>query len=240
MNVQQPIREKPGDSPPLQAFRRRLPEGLYCLTSEEHSRGRSNLEVVAAMIEAGVKVIQYREKDKMARHKYEECLLIREMTRQAGVTFIVNDDIATAILVSADGVHIGQEDLPLEQVRRLVGEDMIIGLSTHSPEQVRDAIDRGADYIGVGPVFPTATKKDVGQSVGLEFLAYVAANFDLPFVAIGGINENNAAEVVRRGAKSVAMISDVVGAEDIVGKIKAVQKVIRENMQHADMKNKNG
>lgn len=208
---------------------RRLPEtDLYCLTSEEHSGGRDNIEVVREMIAAGIKIIQYREKDKKARQKYEECRKIREMTREAGVTFIVNDDIDIALLVGADGVHIGQDDLPIEKVRELVGDEIIIGVSTHSPEQAADAVQRGADYIGVGPLFATQTKKDVCAPVGLEYLDYVVKNIDIPFVAIGGIKEYNIAEVAARGAKCIAMVTEIVGAANVQEKIAAIRKLLHE------------
>lgn len=203
--------------------RQRLDTDLYCITAEEYSGGRSNIEVVEKMIDAGIKIIQYREKDKKLIDKYNECLKIREMTREADVTFIVNDNIDIAMLVKADGVHIGQDDLPIERVRELVGNEMIIGLSTHSPEQAQDAIRRGADYIGVGPIYKTFTKKDVCQPVGLEYLEYAVKNVDIPFVAIGGIKEINMQEVICLGAKCVAMVTEIVGAQDIEGKIASVR-----------------
>jgi thiamine-phosphate pyrophosphorylase len=209
-----------------------LPKGevinsdLYCLTSEEHSLGRSNLQVVTAMLEAGVKIIQYREKEKQKLAKYQECLEIRKLTKAQGVTFIVNDDVDLAILVKADGVHIGQDDLPIEEVRKLVGPEMLIGLSTHSPEQAQAAIRRGADYIGVGPIYRTFTKKDVCEPVGLEYLDYAVNNVPIPFVAIGGIKEHNVAEVVKRGARCVAMVTDIVGSRDVREKISTIQGII--------------
>jgi thiamine-phosphate pyrophosphorylase len=200
---------------------------LYCITSEEHSRGRSNIEVVSEIIEAGVKVIQYREKEKKLLHKYNECLKIRDMTKEAGVTFIVNDHVDLAILVEADGVHIGQDDLPIEKVRELVGKEMIIGVSTHSPEQAEEAVRRGADYIGVGPIYRTYTKKDVCDPVGLDYLSYVVRNLSIPHVAIGGIKQHNMLEVIERGAKCIAMVTEIVGADNIGEKIRA----IKENMR---------
>ena len=199
---------------------------LYCITAEEHSCGRSNIEVVEAMINAGVKIIQYREKDKKLLQKFNECLEIRRLTSEAGVTFIVNDDIDIAILVKADGVHIGQDDLPIEKVRELVGDEMIIGLSTHSPEQALDAVSRGADYIGVGPIYKTFTKKDVCDPVGFDYLEFVIRNIDIPYVAIGGIKEHNMQEVKSRGAKCIAMVTEIVGAEDIEHKIKSIMNII--------------
>jgi thiamine-phosphate pyrophosphorylase len=206
-----------------------LPADLYCITAEEHSLGRGNIAVVKQWIAAGVKIIQYREKDKSMKIKYQECQIIREMTKQAGVTFIVNDDIDLAMMVEADGVHIGQDDFPIEKVRELIGNQMIIGISTHSPQQAQHAVKAGADYIGVGPIFATATKKDVCQPVGLEYLEYVVKNITIPFVAIGGIKESNVADVVRKGAQCIAMVTDITKAQDMIRKIDEVRKIMINN-----------
>lgn len=178
------------------------------------------------MISADISVIQYREKDKKIRDKYQECLKIRELTREAGVVFIVNDNIDLALAVGADGVHIGQDDLPPEKVRELMGGKMLIGLSTHSPSQARDALKAPVDYIGVGPIYPTKTKKDVCDPVGLTYLEYVVKNVNIPFVAIGGIKEHNIAEVSARGARCIALVTEIVGATNIQVKIKALRKVM--------------
>jgi len=198
---------------------------LYCITAEEHSLGRSNIEVVQQMIEAGVTLIQYREKDKKMKAKYQECQVIRKITKNAGVTFIVNDDIDLAMLVEADGVHIGQDDLPLAKVRQLVGDNMIIGISTHSPEEARQAVKDGADYIGVGPIFKTATKKDVCQPVGLEYLDYVVRHIPIPFVAIGGIKVENLADVIKAGARCYALVTEITMAQNIREKINEIQQI---------------
>jgi len=206
-----------------------LAADLYGITAEEYSLGRKNPEVVRMMVDAGIKVIQYREKEKKMRAKYQECLEIRKITESVGAVFIVNDHPDLAVLTGADGVHLGQDDLPPGAVRRLVGEEMIIGLSTHSPEQAREAEEGGAvDYIGVGPVFPTSTKKDVCAPVGLSYLDYVVKNIRLPFVAIGGIKEHNAGEVWQRGARCLAMVTEIVGAEDIAAKVRALRAVRRQ------------
>lgn len=203
-----------------------LSADIYGITAEEHSRGRDNIWVVREMIEAGIRIIQYREKEKSLRAKYLECLQIRELTRSAGVTFIVNDQVDLALLVDADGVHVGQDDLPPERIRELVGPERIIGLSTHSPEQARAALKAGVDYIGVGPIYATQTKKDVCEPVGLEYLEYVVQNISIPFVAIGGIKEHNIAEVKGKGAKCVALVTEIVGAENIAEKVKAIREKI--------------
>jgi thiamine-phosphate pyrophosphorylase len=197
---------------------------IYCITDEKHSRGRDNIEVVEQMIDAGIKIIQYREKEKNMAEKYEQCLKIRKLTRDAGVFFIVNDHIDLALIVEADGIHVGQEDLPIEAVRRLVGENMVIGLSTHSPLQAKEAIERGADYIGVGPIFKTYTKKDVCDPVGFEYLDHVVQHYpEMSFVAIGGIKANNVGEVAGHGAKCISLVTEITGAENIAGKIKEIR-----------------
>ncbi|MDO8724419.1 MAG: thiamine phosphate synthase [Syntrophales bacterium] len=196
-----------------------LQNGLYCITGEEFSRGRTNIQVVREMIAADIKTIQYREKEKHDRDKYQECLEIRKMTEDAGVVFIVNDDVALALSVKADGVHIGQDDLPFHKVRELTGRDMIIGFSTHSPRQAREAVAMGADYIGVGPIFRTFTKKDVCEPVGLEYLDYAVGNCPIPFVAIGGIKEDNIAQVAGRGARIICAVTEILEADNIREKI---------------------
>lgn len=213
----------PADLSTLNFKRKKLETDLYCLTAEEYSLGRSNIEVVKAMLRGGIKVIQYREKEKKMLQKYKECVKIRELTYDAGTTFIVNDDVDLAMLVGADGVHIGQDDLPVEKVRELVGEKMIIGVSTHSPRQARDAIAKGADYIGVGPIFSTRTKKDVCAPVGFEYLDFAVKNVKIPFVAIGGIKEHNISIIKARGAKMIAMVTEIVGAKDIEKKIESIR-----------------
>lgn len=194
-----------------------LPRGIYGITAEKFSSGRSNVEVVRRMIDGGIKIVQYREKRPRKSHRtmLEECLRIRALTREHGVRFIVNDYVDIALLSDADGVHIGQDDLPLPAVRRLVGEEKIIGLSTHSPEQAREAVALGADYIGVGPIFSTRTKADVCDPVGLEYLEFAVDRISIPFVAIGGIKTGNIDQVVSRGAKTVCLVTEIVGARDI-------------------------
>jgi thiamine-phosphate pyrophosphorylase len=213
----------------------KLPKGIYGITGEKYSRGRSNVEVVEAMIRGGVRVIQYREKhrDKSIREMFEECLAIREITRKHGVMFIVNDFVDIALLTNADGVHVGQDDLPIHEVRRLMGH-RIVGVSTHSPQQAEAAVRTGADYIGVGPIFETRTKEDVCDPVGLSYLEYAVANVTIPFVAIGGIKEYNIQEVVSRGAESVCMVTEIVGAEDIEGTVRRLSGMVEKNFNHKE------
>ena len=196
---------------------------LYALTDSRLALGRSVEEQARALLSAGVKIVQYREKHAHAGRMLEECRILRRLTLEAGAAFIVNDHIDIAMLVDADGVHVGQEDLPVPEVRRLLGPDKIIGLSTHSPAQAKAAVLAGADYIGVGPIFATQTTEDVCAPVGFSYLEWVAANISLPFVAIGGIKEHNIGEVAARGARCCALVSELVGAPDIAAKVRAVR-----------------
>ena len=205
-----------------------LPAGIYGITAEIYSNGRKNTDVVREMLLGGIKIIQYREKEeKSIREKYNECMEIRKMTRDAGALFLVNDFIDIALLADADGVHIGQDDLPVAEVRKLIG-DKIIGVSTHSPEQALKALSDGADYIGVGPIYKTYTKKNVCEPVNLSYLDYVLQNINLSSVAIGGIKEHNIREVLKHGAKTVALVTEIVGADDIAGKAKKILSIMEE------------
>ena len=195
-----------------------IPEGIYGITGDNFAHGKSNLECVKAMIEGGIKIIQYRDKTKSIKEKVKEAREIRELCKRNGVIFIVNDHVDIAILVDADGVHIGQDDMDPSDVRKLIGDNKIIGLSTHSEEQGMKAyLNPDVDYIGVGPIFPTTTKDTA--PVGLEYLEFAVANLHLPFIAIGGIKEHNIDEIISRGAERVCLVSDVVGAKDICKKV---------------------
>ncbi len=207
-----------------------LPRGLYGITADKYSRGRSTVEVVQAMIAGGIRIIQYREKRpaKSFSAMLSECRQIRRLTRTAGVLFIINDYPDIARLVEADGVHVGQEDLPVPAVRELIGPNRLIGLSTHSPEQAAAAVLAGADYIGVGPIFATSTKDDVCAPVGLSYLEHVVRTCPLPFVAIGGIKEHNIGEVVKSKATTICLVSEIVGAGDITAMVRRLQTALLE------------
>ncbi|MBI4350544.1 MAG: thiamine phosphate synthase [Elusimicrobia bacterium] len=199
--------------------RNELIKGLYCITCEERSAGRSALETAGEMLAAGAKILQYREKRRTKREKYRDCSALRALTREHGALFIVNDDVDIALAVKADGAHLGQDDLPVEAARSILGPEAVIGVSTHSPAQALEAARRGADYIGVGPLYPTLTKEDVCAAVGLGYLDYVAGNLRLPFVAIGGIKLHNLEEVLRHGARCAALVTEITEAPDIKGRV---------------------
>lgn len=204
-----------------------IPLGIYGITGENFANGKTNIECVEAMIKGGIKIIQYREKNKSMGKKLEEARAIREICRKNNVVFIVNDNIDLALLIDADGVHVGQDDLPPSEVRKLIGDNKIIGLSTHSPEQGKKAFENpDVDYIGVGPIFPTTTKDTA--PVGLEYLDYVVENLNIPFVAIGGIKEHNIDRIIERGAKRICLVSDIVGAPNIEEKVKFLRSKLEK------------
>lgn len=203
-----------------------IPLGLYGITAENFSKGRSNYEVVTEMIKSGIKIVQYREKYKSLREKLEEAKILCELCKKNNVLFIVNDHVDIALMVDADGVHVGQEDMPVSEIRKILGANKIIGLSTHSVEDANKAILQDVDYIGVGPIFPTTTKDRV--AVGIEYMEYVEKNINLPYIAIGGIKESNLSQVVEKGAKRIALVSEIVGADDIVEKVDSLNKIIQK------------
>lgn len=191
-----------------------IPKGIYGITGDNFSNGRSNYFCVEEMIKGGIKIVQYRAKTKDTREKVKEAREIRELCRKNGVIFIVNDNVDIALLVDADGVHIGQEDMHPDDVRKLIGDNKIIGLSTHSEKQGMEAYKNpNVDYIGVGPIFPTTTKDTT--PVGLGYLEYAVKNLDLPFVAIGGIKAHNIDAIIAKGAQRVCLVSEIVGADSI-------------------------
>lgn len=200
---------------------------IYCLTDSRQSLGRDVVEVVRQMLEANINIIQYREKDKDAGLMLEECLAVRELTRKAGCCFIVNDHVDIALLCEADGVHVGQGDLPLAAVRRLVGRERIVGVSTHTWSEAEAAIKGGADYIGVGPIFATATKTST-PPVGFAYLEEAAEKAAIPTVTIGGINKKTIREVIRRGARCCGIVSAITLARDIPAAIRELRAIIRE------------
>ncbi len=198
---------------------------LYVVTDHALARGRSPQEVVRRALAGGATMIQYREKTAPFRAMAGQADALLHLCRAAGAAFIVNDFLDVALEVGADGVHLGQDDLDPARARRLGGERLIIGVSVRTPEQARAARDAGADYLGANGVYPTATKSGLGEPLGAAGLAALGA-VGLPVVAIGGIDEARAEEAVRAGAAGVAVVSAVVGAEDIEGACRALLAAI--------------
>jgi thiamine-phosphate pyrophosphorylase len=179
------------------------------------------VELARLLLEGGARVIQLRLKEASARDQFVAAVAIAELCHKSGALLLVNDRPDIALLAGADGVHLGQEDVPLRAARRLLGTRAIIGVSTHNLEQAVKAESEGADYIGFGPMYPGGLKRTV-TPVGLESLRDVRAAVKLPIVAIGAIRQANVREVLNAGANSVAIISDVIQAENIPAKVRAV------------------
>jgi thiamine-phosphate pyrophosphorylase len=198
---------------------------VYPVTCERLSKGRSNLEVLEAVIQGGSKIVQLREKDYPKRDLYDLALKFREITTGAGVLLIINDHVDIALAVDADGVHLGQEDLPLQVARKLAPE-LLIGASTHSLEQALEAEKFGADYINIGPIFSTKTKEGVGRSLGPKAIGEISSQIKVPFTVMGGINEENIERVLAKGARKVAMVSAITKAADIAAKVKSLKEKI--------------
>jgi thiamine-phosphate pyrophosphorylase len=194
---------------------------LYAILDPEQTNGRSPEIVLRQLLEGGAKMIQLRAKAMTSRDFLQLAQMARGLTAPVACKLIVNDRVDIALASAADGVHLGQEDLPLRVGKRLLG-DKLIGISTHSLEQAKEAEANGADYIGFGPIFGTATKNTGYTARGLEMLARLNAAVALPIVAIGGITETNITDVWRAGADSAAIISDILKAENIAGKINAI------------------
>jgi len=186
---------------------------LYVILDRVAARGRDLGEILEGVIAGGCRMVQLREKDWPAGRLYPLAERLRQRCRQAGVTFIVNDRVDLALALDADGVHLGQDDLPAAVARPLLRPGMLLGRSTHSLAQARGARAEGADYIAVGAMFPTTTKPDF-ELVGPDLLRRVRGEVTLPLIGIGGITADNVADVIRAGADGVAVISAICGAAD--------------------------
>jgi len=200
--------------------------GLYVILDRQFLAGRDELEIAGQIIKGGARVIQLRDKPRFYQDKRGELLLIaqklKELCSQADVLFIINDYLDLAMAVDADGLHVGQEDLPLPIIRRELPIDKIVGCSVTTLSQGKKAQREGADYVAVGSIFATATKREA-TVVGVDRIKKLKGSVSIPVVAIGGINQSNIGEVVSAGADAVAVISAVLGEEDVR---KAVQKLI--------------
>jgi thiamine-phosphate pyrophosphorylase len=205
----------------LPSIRASFPKGLYVVLDPQVSKGRSLVEILMEAAGAGARLFQYRDKLSPGGHIYRLALQLRRAAEQAGALFLVNDRCDVALAVDADGVHLGQGDLPVALARRLLGHGKIIGVSTHRPAEVREATVTGADYLGVGPIFQTGTKPDHEPVVGIEGLRQIQSLTPLPVFAIGGITLECLPAVRGAGADGVAVISAIVGSSDVAGTVRA-------------------
>lgn len=190
---------------------------LHVLTDREWSRGRAPLDVARAALDGGATVIQLRDKAADTRTLVAEALALRALTRARGALLIVNDRVDVALAVDADGAHVGQDDMPAALARRVLGSERILGVSAGNAAEAAAAVAAGADYLGVGPIYPSRGKPDAGAPTGTALLTALAARYATPLVAIGGITAACVGEVIHAGAAGVAVITAVVAADDITG-----------------------
>jgi len=204
---------------------------LYLVTDRGLAGGRSNFEVVKAAVEGGATVVQLREKDCSTREFVQQALAIKDFLRNRRIPLIINDRLDVAQAVRADGVHLGQTDMPLEMAKEILGDSMIIGISAESLEDAIAAERGGADYLGVSPIYATPTKTDTAPPLGLAGLREIRKAVRLPLVGIGGLNRQNCAEVIRSGADGVALVSAIVAADDPEAAATVLKKIITEARQ---------
>jgi thiamine-phosphate pyrophosphorylase len=183
--------------------------GYYFITDARLSRA-GNISDVRSALSCGVGVVQYRNKDAAARQMYDEALQLGQMCREAGAACLINDRLDIALAVDADGVHLGQSDMPLAVARKLLGPEKIIGLTVHNLAEALQGQSLGADYLGVAPIFSTTTKPDSGKPAGVGLIEQIRKEVSLPLIAIGGINHCNARQVIAAGADGLCAISCVV------------------------------
>lgn len=205
---------------------RRLPEGLdYYLVTDARLSARGSLHDVAEAVRAGCRIVQYREKDAPTRTMVREAKAMRDLCVGRAV-FLVNDRVDVALASGADGVHLGQDDMPYDDARRLLGPDAVIGITVHDADEAVEAERLGADYVGLSPIFSTSTKADAGSACGVDMIPLVRRRIGLPIAAIGGIGLQNAGEVVAAGADMVCAISAVVASEDVYGRTRELIGIV--------------
>lgn len=201
--------------------------GYYLVTDSKLSKKGTSSDVENAL-KAGCKIVQYREKNKSTRDMIEEAKKIKKKCEGRAI-FLVNDRIDVALAVDSDGVHIGQDDIPFEIAREILGNEKIIGLTVHNLEEAVEAEKIGADYIGLSPIFQTDTKKDAGAACGIATIKSVRKSVNLPIVAIGGINKENISQVIKAGADAAVAISAVVCSNDVYNEVSDFNRIIKEN-----------
>lgn len=201
---------------------------LYPVITGEFCRGRSPVEVLDKVLAAGVKIVQLREKKMNMGSLYDLAILFREKTKKAGALLIVNDHIDLALAVDADGVHLGQDDLPLTAAKA-IAPDLIIGLSTHNLTQAQKGEKEGAAYVNIGPIYATGTKPEHKVFHGPQIIEDIGPKLRIPFTVMGGIKIDNIAPVLEAGARHIAVVTAVTAADDIEKATTALRKKILEN-----------
>ena len=193
---------------------------LYLVTDSDILKGRDFYKVIEDSMKAGVTMVQLREKDADGKEFLEKAMKLRELTRKYNVSFIINDRVDIAMLCDSDGIHVGQSDIDAVSVRKLIGEDKIIGVSARSVEEAKKAKEDGANYLGIGAMFSTSTKLDA-KDVSFDTLNNIINEVDLPFVLIGGINLDNVCQLKQFNPDGYALVSGILGAQDIKSRVKS-------------------
>jgi thiamine-phosphate pyrophosphorylase len=199
---------------------------FYLVTYSSVSR-KGTFSDVKNAVNAECKIVQYREKNKSTREMIKEAKKLKQICEGKAI-FLVNDRIDIALAVGADGVHVGQDDISVDDARRLLGSDKIFGLTIHNVKEAIEAEKMGADYVGLAPIYNTDTKENSGIPCGVEMIAKVRENICLPIVAVGGINKNNVKEVISKGADGVVSVSAVLDSDDVKKEIEDFIKIIKE------------
>jgi thiamine-phosphate pyrophosphorylase len=200
---------------------------IYLVTDDGCLQGRALIDCVREALEGGVTLVQYRAKTASSAEMYTEALQLKALCDNFKVPLIINDRLDIAMAVGAAGVHLGQDDLPCSAARKLLGEDYIIGVSAHNPAEAKAALQSGADYLGCGAVFGTATKADV-KKLGTDGLAAICKAKGLPVVGIGGVTADNYREVRAAGADGAAIVSGILAQPDICATVRAIARVSEE------------
>lgn len=200
--------------------------GLYFITVNDPARGRGHLDCAKAALEGGARIIQLRDKDISIPELTELAKEMRQLTRQYGALLFINDRLDVALEVEADGVHVGQDDMPVEVIRHVASSRMLIGLSVSTVEEAKEAELAGADYLGVGCIYPTGSKDDASPAQGTNIICDIKAASKLPIIAIGGINAINVPAVLEAGADGFAVISAITAAPDMVAATKNLVTLI--------------
>jgi len=196
---------------------------LYLVTDRGLSLGRSNLDIIRAAVAGGVTLVQLREKEATTRQFYEEGLKIREFLGEHNIPLIINDRLDIALALDADGIHMGQDDMPVAVARKILGDDKIIGASVFNVAEAREAEAAGADYLGLSPIFVTSTKPDLTVQVGIDGIAPIRQAVRIPLVGIGSMNAENAFEAVRAGLDGVAVVSAICSQRDAEAAARAIK-----------------
>lgn len=200
---------------------------IYLVTDDGCLQGRALIDCVREALEGGVTLVQYRAKTASSAEMYNEALQLKALCDSFNVPLIINDRLDIAMAVGAAGVHLGQDDLPCAAARRILGEDYLIGVSAHNPAEARAALQSGADYLGCGAVFGTATKADV-KKLGTDGLAAICKAKGLPVIGIGGVTADNYREVRAAGADGAAIVSGILAQPDIRATVRAIARVSQE------------